>query len=266
MGVLKLKYKPVVTTDKGGEKSNFNSLSLADFERFNPSILGLGDISKDGSTVNALAAIFDLEGFTSFCNQMEPHLVIPEFLSRFLDWIFGEISKHFTEGRTEELVRVWGSLPFFAKFMGDGILFLWDTDYSVGLSGISNIVAALMFVRDSYVSEFLPSIKGKFVRPPEKLRCGIARGQIISIGNGNDFIGPCINMASRLQNIGEISFAFSRRGFNPDASFGGKGSWRKHFVLKRIDIRGLGEDELIFVDRKEFENLSSESKERFKEP
>ncbi|HEX6183041.1 MAG TPA: hypothetical protein VFZ44_03950, partial [Pyrinomonadaceae bacterium] len=99
------------------------TLSAADFKLFNPEILGLGNISADGEKMDALAAVFDLEGFTSFCNQMEPHLVIPEFLNDFLNWLFNETSGEFIKSQTTKKVILWGSLPVFAKFLGDGILF-----------------------------------------------------------------------------------------------------------------------------------------------
>ena len=52
---------------------------------FNPSILGLGDISVPSREIEAIAAVFDLVGFTRFCNQVDPHLAVPTYLSRFLD-------------------------------------------------------------------------------------------------------------------------------------------------------------------------------------
>jgi hypothetical protein len=51
-------------------KDGYNySLTNSKFNQFNPSMLGLGDISREGERIDALAAIFDLEGFTSFSNH-----------------------------------------------------------------------------------------------------------------------------------------------------------------------------------------------------
>src|SRR3982751_2685772 len=116
MGTLKLTY---VNAEDGWH------ISDADFRSFNASLLGLGDISADGKYFEALAAIFDLEGFTSFTNQIDPHLVIPEFLNEFLTWLFDAISAQLKREVDEEVI-LWGELPFFAKFLGDGVLFLWD--------------------------------------------------------------------------------------------------------------------------------------------
>jgi class 3 adenylate cyclase len=199
-----------------------------------------------------------LEGFTEFCNQIDPHLVIPEYLHEFLSWLFESISSDFLQKNEGDEAVLWCQLPFFAKFMGDGVLFLWDTRYQ-GYGGIGNTVLALHDICDKYTTSFLPMIRQRVIKPPLKLRCGIARGQIISIGEGRDFVGPCINAASRLQKIGPFSFAFSKRGFNLQRNFHEKK--QSNFILVKSPIRGIGEEELFFVRKKEFDALPDEDKE-----
>jgi hypothetical protein len=259
MGVLNLNYKKLKTE----EGFTHNSLSKKDFQSFNSSILGLGDISKDGTNIQALAAIFDLEGFTSFFNQPDPHIVVPEYLSIFLDWLFKEISDKIKKDDENENITIWGSLPFFAKFLGDGILFIWDTSYSLSAIGIGNNILILHRICKKYTSDLLPTVRKKAVKIPLRLRCGIARGQIMSIGNGQDFVGPCINIASRLQKISQLSFAFSARGV--DIEKGMSPENRKLYILKKMKVRGIG-DELIYFDKSEFESLSSKEKKLFREP
>ncbi|HEX6183829.1 MAG TPA: hypothetical protein VFZ44_07970, partial [Pyrinomonadaceae bacterium] len=133
------------------------------------------------------------------------------------------------------------------------------------LPAIGNIVTNLMIVCDRYVTEFLPKAKKKFVRPPARLRCGVARGQIVSIGNGEDFVGPCINIASRLQKLSQLSFACQRRGFNPEECFPAQ-AVANELVVKKISIRGIGEEELVIIDKREFQKLSREDKAIFKNP
>jgi len=94
----------------------------AQFEGFNPSILGLGDISQPSREIEALAAVFDLAGFTRFCNQVDPHLAVPRFLSRFLDWLFTRIKTGLTEATYGDRKALWAELPFMAKFSGDGMI------------------------------------------------------------------------------------------------------------------------------------------------
>jgi class 3 adenylate cyclase len=259
-------YK-VVNADskKYGEGYGFYSLSKKDYESFNSSVLGLGDISQEGEYIQAIAAFYDLEGFTSFSNQVDSHLVIPEFLKRFIDWLFTSLAEGFKESETQRSVTIWGSLPFFAKFMGDGILLLWNTADISHLSDISNVISILHDVTYSYQTEFLPIIKKHVSKPPSKMRCGVARGQVISVGDGNDYVGSCINIAARLQKLSQLTFAISRRGFDmsqipPDIL-----KW-KEFILKKVELRGIGNEELVYIKQKEFRRLPPEERKLFSTP
>ena len=253
MGIISFDYKRL---DMGGGFSR-NSLTEEEFNKFNSNVLGLGEISRDGKLIQGLAAIFDLDGFTDFCNQMESHIVVPEYLSIFLSWLFNQISAQFKAGEKDDRIMIRGSLPIFAKFLGDGVLFLWDTSYSGGLTGIGNIIISLRRISKNYLKILLPELKNDFIKPPNRLRCGIARGQIIAIGNGGDFVGTCINVASRLQKISQLSFSFSRRGFDAEKGLGDKNI--KLFCKKKIEIRGIGE-EIIYVEKNEFDLLSEKDK------
>ena len=264
MTTINLNYKRLpADQEKYGPGRTLNSLSHTDFNSFNKSILGLGDLSMDGEYINALASFLDLQGFTHFCNQVDSHLVIPEFISKYTEWLFKEIGELFVEGKYRDHVKIWGSLPFYAKFLGDGILFLWNTDLSGGFTGICNITKHLLLVNHSYKTKFYPKIKKEVSNPPSILRCGIARGQIISIGDGKDYVGSCINLAARLQKISLLTFALSRRGFdesqNPDSQL-----WSK-LILKKTSIRGIGDEELIYVLKDEFDNLPIKEKKKFKD-
>lgn len=246
---------------KYGEGYHFNSLTHDEFKKFNPEVLGLGSLGQDGKYINALTAFLDLKGFTEFCNQVDSHLVIPEFMEKYLKWLFDIIAGAFIEGTYKDHIKIWGSLPFMSKFLGDGILFIWNTDHSKGFNGLKNIVERLMDITEAYSVEFYPLIQKSVSKAPSKLRCGIARGQIISIGNGEDFVGSSINIASRLQKLSLLSFAVSRRGF--DLEKGDEHILTDFLVLKKYSIRGIGDDELIYVLRTEFDNLPPDEKAQF---
>src|SRR5207248_701927 len=79
---------------------------------------------------------------------------------------------------------------------------------------IRNIVFNLHIICEKYKAQFIPKVNRLVSKPPPSLRCGIARGQIISVGDGNDFVGSCINVASRLQKLSNLTFAISKRGFD----------------------------------------------------
>ena len=259
MGMVSLQYD--MYTVQG--KYKHLCLSRSEFQRFNAGILGLGDVSREGKHFDSLAAFFDLEGFTSFCNQIDPQLVIPEYLDQLLNWLFFRLTGVFVKEEQKDMVILWGKFPFFSKFLGDGILFLWDTA-GLGQVSMGNIVVNLHRVCRSYVEEFLPQMSKSLAKVPVRLRCGIARGEVIAIGGGKDFVGSCINVASRLQKVSQLSFVFARKGFNPEECFSAK--WQSEFVAKSIRISGLDHEELVMILRNEFENLNDEEKALFRNP
>jgi class 3 adenylate cyclase len=230
---------------------------------FNPSVLGLGDIMQEAASKPAIAALFDLQGFTIFCKQIEPHLSVPIYLSGFLAWIFDAIKKETARKRYKKGITLWHDLPFFTKFMGDGLLVLWDAS-NMDQSQQHNLIISCEIILDSYVSDFLPKMRRKVSDTPPVLRCGIAKGTVFSVGNGEDFVGSCINVAARLQKLAALPIAFAGRGFNPEKYF--NESVVNHWQLMQVSIRGIGEKELVYIRKSDFENLPDVDKRLFKEP
>lgn len=262
MGRIYLEEQERIVT-VNGKQNRVRLLANEEFDRFNPDALGLGDISSPSSQVEALAAVFDLSGFTNFCSQVDPHLAVPEYLSRFLDWLFAEIKAGFVKESTEEEKTLWAGLPFLAKFLGDGVLFLWDTR-DMGGAEICNVVTSLWEICGNYSLAFYPMIRKIVTQPPKLLRCGIARGTVFSVGNGEDYVGPCINIAARLQKLSSLTFCFSRRGFDIENHMPGETAAK--YVLKILSLRGIGEEELVWVRREEFDDLQAEEKSSFRNP
>ena len=246
-----------------GKTRRIRILDTEKFDSFNPQILDLGDISLPSKDVDAIAAVFDLSGFTRFCNQSDPHLAVPEYLSRFLDWLFSQLKQEVVQKKYREGRKLWTDLPFLAKFLGDGVLFLWDTN-GMQEASIGNVVVTLRRICLKYVSEFYPKIKSAVSDAPTNLRCGIARGRVYSVGNRQDYVGPCINIASRLQKVSHLTFCFTRKGFDIDKYM--HKTTRQVYIEKRIDIRGIGENELVWLVKGEFDSLSEEEKTFFREP
>lgn len=266
MKVLRLRYK---------QFRDHEGLHLAatakEFARFSYRLLGLGDLSYEARRFDAVAAIFDLAGFTSFSNQRDPHLAVPTYLGRFLDWLFTTLKSSLSKREDSAQVLLWAPLPNFAKFLGDGVLLIWDVSSSPHFRnkrerdrGVGNIIAALYEVTLAYRTQFLPEVQAKFNRPPQVLRCGIATGDILAIGNGTDFAGQLINVASRLQKIGKLSFACSKHGLEPSECFEQK--WREKFLIKMANIRDVGDDEIILVAKAEFEKLPAQDRSLFSDP
>ena len=230
--------------------------------KFNPSILGLGDVSLPSREVEAIAVVFDLAGFTRFCNQVDPHLAVPSYLSRFLDWLFNKVKEGITTEIYSDRTALWAELPISVKFLGDGALFLWDTR-NMNEYLICSIVTTLYEIGVAYRQEFYPEIKKAVNNPPNILRCGMARGRVFSVGNGRDYVGHCINTASRLQKLSLLTFCFPRRGFDVQRYM--RGNLREKVAEKRIAIRGIWESDLVWVVKQEFDNLPDREKALFGE-
>jgi class 3 adenylate cyclase len=246
-----------ISVKKDGK--NLRLIPNATFESFKEEILGLGEIDVVSNPINTLSVMFDLEGFTNFCKQIDPQLAVPDYLNRFLKWIFNEIKIELTNKKYDEGVDNWADLPFFAKFLGDGLLFLWDTSNMAEVE-IRNAVVSMLDICKKYKTKFFPEISHSIIAPPSKLRCGIARGIVYSVGNGNDYVGPCINVSARLQKLNSLTFCFSRRGVDP-AEMGD--SYKSQFLIKKVDIRGIGSGELVCILKSEFQSLSKEEKKYF---
>lgn len=257
MGTRRLPYQE--KRSAGGRRHW--ALTKTELASLNETLLGLGEISAESREIGALAAVFDLEGFTDFCSQPDPQLVVPQFLDDFLSWLFGDIRTRFTFKTRSKDVLLWGRLPFFGKFMGDGVLLLWDTqDDTAG--GIANVALSLYEVCQDYAADFASIHSERYSRLPKRLRVGIARGRVLSVGRGRDYVGPCINTAARLQKLGALSFALSRRGLDPVEGFDAE--TQEGFVVKKTKLRGIGEDELVIVRKKEFEALQPKDAELFR--
>ena len=158
---------------------------------------------------------------------------------------------------------LWSHLPFFGKFLGDGVLLLWDVA-DMGGEAKRSVVQCFDIICNDYETEFLQSLKKHLSTPPPKLRCGMALGQVTSIADGRDFVGLCINIASRLQKLadGSFSFAFTQKGLEPEDGT----DWYESldFRLIKIPIRGISKDERIYVPNSEFRKLSKDLKRAYR--
>jgi hypothetical protein len=230
-------------------------------QKFNPSMLELGDIGTPCQEKEAVVAVFDLTGFTAFCNQVDSYLAIPKFLNDFLEWFFNIIRENITEEDFGDRTALWTGLPIMVKFLGDGLILLWDAR-KMTEEQICRLAGTLYMVCHAYRTDFYPYISNAVNKPPSVLRCGVARGKVFSIGNDKEFVGHCINNATRLSRLGSLSFCFPHRGFRVREHM--PAEYRQLFVLKTASIRGVGENELVWVVKDEYNNLPVKNREMFR--
>jgi hypothetical protein len=230
-------------------------------KKFNPSMLELGDISAPCREKEAVAAVFDLTGFTTFCNQVDAYLAIPRFLNDFLEWFFSNIRQKITQEDLGDRSVLWTGLPVMVKFLGDGLMVLWDAR-KMSEDQICRLAGVLYTICQAYRTDFYPYISRAVNKPPSILRCGVARGKIFSIGNDKEYVGHCINNASRLSRLGSLSFCFPHRGFQVQEYM--PQEYRQIFVPKYVTLRGIGANELIWIVRDEYNNLPQKNREMFR--
>jgi len=230
--------------------------------QFDPTMLELGDLSAPCQEKEAIVAVFDLTGFTTFCNQVDAYLAIPRFLSDFLDWIFSSIRQRITGKDFKGGNALFAELPMMVKFLGDGLLVLWNARRMVE-DQVCGITAGLFDITRAYRREFYPRMSMIVDKPPAVLRCGVARGKVFSVGGGKDYVGHCVNHASRLSHLG-LSFCFPHRGFQVREHL--PPQYLHILVPKVVSIRGVGDNELVWVIREEFEKMPPENKVMFRNP
>lgn len=256
MGTFKLGQLDRISIIKDGHR--IPGVRRERWNEFSSCVLGLGDIGAIAVEKKVMCAFFDLDGFTRFCTRDAD---LPFFLNSYLDWFFNQIlekTKIKEVKESPEGVAVYHDLPFFFKFLGDGLMILWDVS-NIDLAKknaaktLGNIIISSFEITDNYSNEFLPEVRRRVGNPPAKLRCGIAKGSVYSVGNGNgqDYVGTCINLASRLQKLPGITFAFSNDGILSDKGIPLEpfDIGEQRFMEKRVDVRGIGENELISVLR-----------------
>lgn len=196
----------------------------------------------EGRTVQSVCAVFDLEGFTAFCDQAEPELVVPKFLEEFGCWLHSTLEERAADSLTPRYL--------FDKFLGDGYMFLWDLESDrmtpeQQMIGLQNIVLIMADTCRSYVPDF---IQGRDYdgEVPSRLRCGVARGRVVEIndaGTGRvDYVGNCINLASRLQKHENYQFSFSSKGIDTKAE-----AISSRFEMAKTAVRGLAKDVIVWT-------------------
>lgn len=244
----KLQYNYTTQTRKtmsDGLEYSYNVLARWEFESLNHYVLGLGDISLEGRYRQALVAFFDLEKFTNFCNRPHADVTVPDFLNIYLEWLMTQLREGIKHGENDMTVGIFGALPFYIKFLGDGMLVFWDTEQIQGAGGVMNTIYICAKITRKYKSEFVKFAQGHYGEVPQVLRCGIAKGRVITLGNGNDFVGGCINIAARLQKVDNHTFAVHQSGI--DVGKYPKHALAKILVPKKVNLRGIGDNQPVWV-------------------
>jgi class 3 adenylate cyclase len=212
----------------------------------------------------ALIMVFDLEGFSKFFNQPDVNDYVPKYLNTIFNainlcidggdayWRFKALRKN----NYEPLPK-----PIHTKYLGDGGLYIWR--YSdLTQKDIINIVNRLWILANNFDKvNRQAGLEVPVFETPKKIRFGIAGGSVYKLTYKNseeeEYIGYCINLASRLQSYcREIGFIVSARLDVSDFLL-------KEFDYKKVvatQIKGFPQ-EIVIIDRNDYNNLDKITKE-----
>ncbi|HTL16449.1 MAG TPA: hypothetical protein VL793_04385 [Patescibacteria group bacterium] len=220
---------------------------------------------------NAVALLYDLEGFSRFFNQPD----VQDYIPAFLNHVSAAVG-----------VNLFGGEAYWAhnvticpleievaheKFTGDGALYILlppagSSDFPPGtLQHLCNRLWTLKNRFNVVVNRALDMVP--VLEVPRKVRFGLARGSVYELRTQDatacEYIGFSINLASRLQKYcPELGFIASARLIFSDSEIA------RHGFMKVVatQLRGFT-DEIVVIDRVEYEALPDDIRNRlFKEP
>ena len=224
-------------------------------------VLNAGPIAPLGDAhsnlVEIVVALFDLEGFTKFFirTTVIKYTILPLFVNAFLSWL----NHCFSES--------YFPTPIYSKFLGDGVLLIWETGEQQILKGA--LKAELMnfcwnMVRgekESYEKEFLPELLKK-IKPiqtceyPKHLRVSLSLGHAVKYvrGESNEYISECINVASRICKYDpqpQLYFIAHSNLVTNEEDLRGK------YVQKLLtQVKGIDKSIYAYIDKDDFNGLT----------
>ena len=150
--------------------------------------------------------------------------------------------------------------------MGDGAMYLWAAEKSEAFT--ENFIYLLCNRLWNLKTEFNEVVKKSHDQVPvtdvpRRIRFGLARGTIYELKRRNsqqrEYIGFCINLASRLQKYcPDLGFIASARIGIPESKLKENG----YIKVVAKQIKGFPR-EIVIVDSDEFENLNSDIKSQY---
>lgn len=219
--------------------------------------------TKASRPKHAIVVIYDITGFSKFFNQPD----VQEYVPRFLNHISSVISVIIYGGKRYWLddPEDWGGMhapPVHEKFLGDGALYIWlppgnaKEFSSVFITNLCNSLWNIQGFFEKILRKCADDIPVYEI--PRGIRFGLARGTVYELTNRKtgerEYIGFCINLASRLQKYcSDLAFIASARIEIPESKL------HEYGYIKVIakKIRGFPK-ELVIVDKNEYDKLSEE--------
>jgi len=222
---------------------------------------------------NAVALMYDLEGFSRFFNQPDVQDYVPAFLNHVSQAI-GVCLFHgdaYWHSKNKKDYKALSFRVVHEKFTGDGGLYIilppaGESDFKTAT--LRALCKRLEFLKENFNIVVTKSLEHvPVVEVPRRIRFGLSRGSVYELRRANttarEYIGFCINLASRLQGYcRQLGFIASARLMITDAEL-------KKFGYTKViatQIRGFP-SELVIVDADEFKALPDEVRDDlFRQP
>lgn len=214
----------------------------------------------------AIVLFFDLGGFSNFLNQPDVHEYVPRYINRVMEAMaicfFGG-TDYWVPKPSEE--RALAISPIHEKYVGDGALYIWTPPR--GEAEFSEIFLINLINRLWNTKKFFGEINKRCLEDvpvvdlPPKIRFGLAKGSVYELAvqgsSRKEYIGFCINLASRLQKYcPELGFIASARLEIPQTLLD------KHGYIRVVasSIRGFPK-EIVILDKNEYDGLEPQRRE-----
>ena len=219
-----------------------------------------------GMAQNGIAVIFDLEGFSRFFNQPDAHEYIPIYLNIVTEAVetsyFGGTEYWIDKNEVGDALSI---LPVHKKFLGDGALYIWalrKKGQSFSEAFVALLTNRLWNIQNSFrhIKRASAEKVPVFELPP-RIRFGLARGTVHELSvkgsTEKEYIGVCINLASRLQKYcPDLTFIASARLRFSDRILEEYG----YIKVVATKLRGFSK-EIVIVDKNEYDDLDDNIKE-----
>jgi class 3 adenylate cyclase len=209
--------------------------------------------------VAGIALVYDLEGFSRFVNYPDVGRFIPRYLNHVSEAIQDIVhAGHWSKNKYHPLPT-----PVHEKFLGDGALYVWTATERKPfppnfITILCNRLRELRSNFDDIVQEASDAVP--ITEVPRHIRFGLARGDVYELQRydvgarrqGKEYVGMCINLASRLQNYCPAArlIVSARVGM-------GELIREKHSYVKVIAKRIKGfSPEYVILDRAEYEGMA----------
>lgn len=209
--------------------------------------------------------IYDLVGFSKFFNQPDVQDYVPRFINHISSVIatviYGGESYWTTKTKTFEPLLA----PVHEKFLGDGGLYIWlppEGAKEFSKKFVTNLCNRLWNIQNNFYEILRKCAEDIPVYElPQGIRFGLARGTVYELTNRKtrerEYIGFCINLASRLQKYcSELAFVASARIEIPESIL----KEFRYIKVVATKLKGFPK-EIVVVDAEEYDELSPEIRE-----